>query len=350
MTRSAESITQARPGITAQPLASDPLAPILALGRRAVRVGLILGIIGALFLHGAVAVQAASTLGEAHAFAVLVRAEVMERLAAQMDIDVSQPPPPPPPPPEAETPPDPTPAPPPPVAAPAPPSNTPPPPPAAAEAGKVLTAEPDPNEPVDLTGDGFVQGTGDHFAGGVTASNGTSKQAVRDVRAQPEGVGKAPPGPVVADGAPNLTRAAAPAGGSWNDCDFPAEADVEGIDSAVVQLTVTVSADGKVKSVTVLHDPGNGFGQAVRSCAFRKPDPEPLRYACRELAVATSNCVMVGDSINDVLAARAAGMPVVCVPYGYNEGQPAEALPCDALIAGLDALPGLLGPRMPSTG
>jgi len=86
------------------------------------------------------------------------------------------------------------------------------------------------------------------------------------------------------------------------------------------------------------------------SCAFRKPDPEPLRYACRELAVATSNCVMVGDSINDVLAARAAGMPVVCVPYGYNEGQPAEALPCDALIAGLDALPGLLGPRMPSTG
>ena len=83
---------------------------------------------------------------------------------------------------------------------------------------------------------------------------------------------------------------------------------------------------------------------------FRKPDPQPLLYACRELSVATSNCVMVGDSINDVLAARAAGMPVVCVPYGYNEGQPADELPCDALIGGLDALPDLLGPRMPSTG
>jgi phosphoglycolate phosphatase len=78
------------------------------------------------------------------------------------------------------------------------------------------------------------------------------------------------------------------------------------------------------------------------SCAFRKPDPEPLRHACRELSIAASHCVMVGDSINDVLAARAAGMAVVCVPYGYNEGQPAEELPCDALISGLDELPTLL--------
>ena len=286
MTSSAESITQARSGISGQPLASDPLAPILSLGRHAVRVGIVLGIIGALLLHGAVAAQAASTLGEAHAFAVLVRAEVMERLQAQIDIDLSEPPPPPPPPPEAETPPEPTP--PPPVAAPVPHSDTPPPPPAAAEAGKVLTAEPDPNEPVDLTGDGFVQGTGDHFAGGVTASNGTSNTAVHDLRAKPEGVGKAPPGPVVADGAANLTRPAAPAGGSWNDCDFPPEADVEGIDSAVVQLTVTVSAEGKVKSVTVLHDPGNGFGQAVRSCAFRKHFSTALDRAGQPITSSTA--------------------------------------------------------------
>jgi phosphoglycolate phosphatase len=79
--------------------------------------------------------------------------------------------------------------------------------------------------------------------------------------------------------------------------------------------------------------------------AFRKPDPEPLRHACRELSVATANCLMVGDSINDVVAARAAGMPVVCVPYGYNEGQPAEELPCDALVESLDALPALLARR-----
>ncbi|MEO7034307.1 MAG: hypothetical protein ABI548_10460 [Polyangiaceae bacterium] len=269
MTSRAESIRRAGPGISGQPLASDPLAPILSLGRHAVRVGMVLGIIGALLLHGAVAAQAASTLGEVHAFAVLVRAEVVERLRAQIDIDLSEPPPPPPPPPEAETPPDPAPAPPPPVAAAAPPSNTAPPPPAAAEAGKVLTAEPDPNEPVDLTGDSFVTGNGDHFAGGVTAADGTSKTAVHDLRAKPEGVGKAPPGPVVVDGASNLTRPAMPLGGSWN-CDFPAEADVEGIDSAVVTVSVTVSTEGRAKSIVVLHDPGNGFGQAVRSCAFRQ--------------------------------------------------------------------------------
>ena len=265
MTSPAESIATAQGSTSA--LSSDPLAPILSLGDREVRMGLVVGIIGALLLHAAVGAQAASTLGDVHAFAVLVQAGVRERLSQQIDVDLSEPPPPPPEPepePEAPTPP------PPPVAAVAPPTDTPPPPPAAAEAGKVLTADPDPNDPVDLTDQGFVSGTGDRFAGGVTAANGTSANAVRDVRAQPDGAGKAPPGPVatVVTG-PNLSRPAAPIAASWN-CEFPPEADVEGIDNAVVQLTVVVSPDGHPKSVTVLRDPGNGFGQAARSCAFRK--------------------------------------------------------------------------------
>jgi phosphoglycolate phosphatase len=53
---------------------------------------------------------------------------------------------------------------------------------------------------------------------------------------------------------------------------------------------------------------------------------------------------MVGDSINDVRAARAAGIPVICVPYGYNEGQDPRALPCDAIIETLAELPALLRP------
>ena len=40
---------------------------------------------------------------------------------------------------------------------------------------------------------------------------------------------------------------------------------------------------------------------------------------------------MVGDSVNDVLAARAAGIPVVCASYGYNEGE-IRALDCDSLL------------------
>ncbi len=45
---------------------------------------------------------------------------------------------------------------------------------------------------------------------------------------------------------------------------------------------------------------------------------------------------MLGDSANDVLAARAAGCPVWCVPYGYNEGRPVETLGCDRIVASVD--------------
>ena len=42
--------------------------------------------------------------------------------------------------------------------------------------------------------------------------------------------------------------------------------------------------------------------------------------------VAPAEVVLIGDSVNDVQAGRAAGSPVWCVPYGYNEGRPAASL------------------------
>jgi phosphoglycolate phosphatase len=60
-----------------------------------------------------------------------------------------------------------------------------------------------------------------------------------------------------------------------------------------------------------------------------KPHPEPLWQACRALDVPPPLTLMVGDSSNDVAAARAAGCEVVCVPHGYNEGQPVDMLDCD---------------------
>jgi phosphoglycolate phosphatase len=42
--------------------------------------------------------------------------------------------------------------------------------------------------------------------------------------------------------------------------------------------------------------------------------------------------LLIGDSINDAEAARAAGSPVFIVPYGYNEGQELRGLDCDAFI------------------
>jgi phosphoglycolate phosphatase len=78
------------------------------------------------------------------------------------------------------------------------------------------------------------------------------------------------------------------------------------------------------------------------TCERRKPDPQPLLFACQRLQVPASRVLMVGDSINDVLAARAAGMPIVCVPYGYNEGRDPRSLECDVLISTLAELAPLL--------
>jgi phosphoglycolate phosphatase len=57
-----------------------------------------------------------------------------------------------------------------------------------------------------------------------------------------------------------------------------------------------------------------------------KPHPELLLTACERLGVATGSALMIGDSINDVLAARAAGMRTVIVETGYNEGTPVATL------------------------
>ena len=74
----------------------------------------------------------------------------------------------------------------------------------------------------------------------------------------------------------------------------------------------------------------------------RKPHPEPLLRACEELEALPVHGLMVGDSLTDVLAARAAGLAVVCVPYGYNEGADPRVLPCDGFIESVGELPALL--------
>jgi phosphoglycolate phosphatase len=49
---------------------------------------------------------------------------------------------------------------------------------------------------------------------------------------------------------------------------------------------------------------------------------------------------MIGDSANDAEAARAAGMPVLLVTYGYSEGMSVDSIECDGLLSSLvDALP-----------
>jgi phosphoglycolate phosphatase len=65
----------------------------------------------------------------------------------------------------------------------------------------------------------------------------------------------------------------------------------------------------------------------------KKPDPLPVIHACDLLGARPEEALLIGDSLNDVLAARAAGCTVWCVPYGYNEGRPVATLDCDAVVA-----------------
>lgn|SRR5690625_988493 len=76
--------------------------------------------------------------------------------------------------------------------------------------------------------------------------------------------------------------------------------------------------------------------------AQKKPHPAPLLHAAQQLKVEPEAVLMVGDSRNDVLAARHAGMRVLCVPYGYNHGEDIQAAAPDALVANLRDIAELL--------
>ena len=74
-----------------------------------------------------------------------------------------------------------------------------------------------------------------------------------------------------------------------------------------------------------------------------KPAPDALLLSAERLGVPITRGLMVGDSVNDVGAARNAGCAVVCVPYGYNHGRDIREAEPDAVIASIADLPALLG-------
>ena len=74
----------------------------------------------------------------------------------------------------------------------------------------------------------------------------------------------------------------------------------------------------------------------------KKPDPMPLLHAAEHFGVAPTDALMVGDSVSDVKAARAAGFTIVCMSYGYNHGQDIRDAEPDAVIDSLIQIKGLL--------
>jgi phosphoglycolate phosphatase len=71
---------------------------------------------------------------------------------------------------------------------------------------------------------------------------------------------------------------------------------------------------------------------------LQKPNPDLLRRTIARAAGEPGHAVMVGDSLSDVATARAAGVPVVAVDYGYTETAVSEMGP-DRVISALAELP-----------
>jgi len=125
---------------------------------------------------------------------------------------------------------------------------------------------------------------------------------------------------------------------------------VAGLHAAGLTLGVVTNKHSRFANALLQHHGlSRLFGVVVGgdTCERRKPDPLPLLFACESLGIAPDQALMVGDSMNDIQAARAASIPVVCVPYGYTEGRDPRTLPCDAFIETFAELPGLLWSSAP---
>lgn len=71
--------------------------------------------------------------------------------------------------------------------------------------------------------------------------------------------------------------------------------------------------------------------------AFRKPDPAHILATVERAGGSPDKVLMIGDSINDILAARNGNIPSIAVPFGYSDVPVAE-LGASHLIGHFDEL------------
>lgn len=99
-------------------------------------------------------------------------------------------------------------------------------------------------------------------------------------------------------------------------------------------------------TLPILKDLGvlDRFGIVISgdTLAEKKPHPMPLLHAAEFFGVEPGNSLMVGDSVSDVKAARAAGFQIICMSYGYNHGMDIRDAEPDAVIDSMAELQGLL--------
>jgi HAD superfamily hydrolase (TIGR01509 family) len=71
-----------------------------------------------------------------------------------------------------------------------------------------------------------------------------------------------------------------------------------------------------------------------------KPHPDSLIKCTQELGLSLSDCIFVGDSTADIIAAKSAGIPVVAVPTGVASRELLAGESPDYMLDSLDLLPG----------
>jgi len=122
----------------------------------------------------------------------------------------------------------------------------------------------------------------------------------------------------------------------------------EGLDYLKAQAYQLGCVTNKAEQFTIplLNDLGVHDDFSIVICGDtlpkKKPDPLPLLHAAEHFKVAPENALMIGDSISDVKAARAAGFQIVCMSYGYNHGEDIRNYDPDLVIDSMAELKDIL--------
>lgn len=124
---------------------------------------------------------------------------------------------------------------------------------------------------------------------------------------------------------------------------------IDGLDYLQAQGLPLAVVTNKASRFTVPLLEKLGIADRFRICisgdsvSQKKPHPEALFSAARAVHATPAHCLMIGDSVHDIQAARAARFSVICVSYGYNHGVAIESLleldRPDAIVDSLAELP-----------
>ncbi len=108
-----------------------------------------------------------------------------------------------------------------------------------------------------------------------------------------------------------------------------------------VKLAVVTNKEGRYTQVVLdAHQLTNMVDMVIGGDTFptKKPNPAGVAHCLAHFGVAPERALFVGDSSIDAATARAAGIVVWLLPYGYNMGQPIEACAPDRMIGDCSAL------------